>query len=647
MTPTATAADVSLETFLAQVRGENPFLVNRVNGPDDADCDAVAVHQAAFTRLTDLAAEALRARHGLGAVVWGEAGIGKSHLLARLGRWAAADDRAVFVYLHNLQAAPEHLPRTLLRHVVAELTQGRRRDFHLTPLFDAMHAAVAEAVGSTARPPSWDFARRRFDERAAGFDRSIYDVLFQFFRSAYRAIRRHEDDGRAETAARWLAGQALDAREAYTLGLPLARLRDEPVALEDAQQIKQVLVALARVLASRKRPLVLAFDQVDNLDDDQFAALSRFLEALLDGAPNLLVVTAGVQASLMRWREGGVIQASAWDRVGQFEIALQRLDVGQARQLILVRLDAFLTPFAGLEAVQRRRREDALFPLGKEWFERQFRDYKDVRPRDVASWAREGWRERQEEIRRLGVEWIVRQPPPLPAPVPPRPWPELVDRFLDERLAELTARPPTQQNLPSDAEHIAGLLYAALQQCRTDPALGVARLERVPLVKGRPPTHLLTVVQQTGADAAPLKTGVLVLTGTNRATVTAALRRPAQEPPAVTRFVLVTEERTGLPLGAKGKSYLDKLDHRYAPHFHQAQVTVTDYAMLQALQTVVREARSGDLEIPVRPGEVRQVSEADVTESHHRRGRYRALRLLAELLAPQPAPVGVASPGVQ
>src|SRR5579872_6339242 len=127
MTATAPATDGSLEAFFAHLHGVNPFLENRVTGPSDADCDADAVHPQAFTRLLDLATQALAARRGLGAVVWGEAGIGKSHLLSRLGRWAANDHHAVFVYLHNLQAAPEHLPRALLRHVIAVLTQGRRQ----------------------------------------------------------------------------------------------------------------------------------------------------------------------------------------------------------------------------------------------------------------------------------------------------------------------------------------------------------------------------------------------------------------------------------------------------------------------------------------------------------------------------------------
>src|SRR5947209_19329366 len=95
----------NLEAFFARLGAASPFLDNRVNGPAPSGVDVLAVHQPAFARLTELAGEALAARRALGAVLWGEAGIGKSHVLARLGRWAAADN-ATFVHLHHLQSAP-------------------------------------------------------------------------------------------------------------------------------------------------------------------------------------------------------------------------------------------------------------------------------------------------------------------------------------------------------------------------------------------------------------------------------------------------------------------------------------------------------------------------------------------------------------
>src|SRR5262249_3240019 len=154
-------------------------------------------------------------------------------------------------------------------------------------------------------------------------------------------------DGVASLAVRWLAGDYLDPPEAARLRLPPARSRDEPVGLADNQQVKQVLVTLARLARSARQPFLLCFDQVDNLDAAQMAALARFLEALLATAPNLLVATAGVQATLLPWRQARVIQDSAWDRLAQFEVQLQRVTPDEAERIVAARLGRFLEPFRG------------------------------------------------------------------------------------------------------------------------------------------------------------------------------------------------------------------------------------------------------------------------------------------------------------
>ena len=149
--PVPPAAD----DFFARVLAANPFTDNRVNGPAPGDVDVPEIHQAAFDRLVALAGEACNGRRGLGAVLWGEAGVGKSHVLSRLARWAGEGERAVFIPLHNLQAAPERLPRSALRAVVSVLTLGRARGFRGTPLFRLVAAFAHEAFGYADGRPSW------------------------------------------------------------------------------------------------------------------------------------------------------------------------------------------------------------------------------------------------------------------------------------------------------------------------------------------------------------------------------------------------------------------------------------------------------------------------------------------------------------
>ena len=144
------------DDLFAHVASANPFTDNRVSGPAPAAADVADVHRAAFARLTALAREACAARRGLGAVLWGEAGVGKSHVLARLGRWAEAEGHAPFVSLHNLQASPDGLPRLLLRAVVGTLTRGRAAHFSGTPLYRLAASFSHEAFGyEPGIKPSW------------------------------------------------------------------------------------------------------------------------------------------------------------------------------------------------------------------------------------------------------------------------------------------------------------------------------------------------------------------------------------------------------------------------------------------------------------------------------------------------------------
>jgi type II secretory pathway predicted ATPase ExeA len=656
-----------VESFFQRVASVNPFLDNRVNGPSAHDIDVEALYHPAFTRLTELAGEALANRRGVGAVLWGEAGVGKSHLLSRLGRWAHHDNRACFVYLHNLQAAPEHLPHSLLHAVVSLLTFGRERRLTDTPLFELVRGGLVEAVASSAGPYPWPQLERAWNALVDGLaridlpgatpvDRTVYGVLFRLYRSANRAARAKEDGALATLAVRWLSGRALDPDEARALGLPPAPRAGEPVALADAQQIKQVLVALMRLAAGQKRPFVLAFDQVDNLDEDQAGALARFLQALIDSSPNLLVVTAGVKETLLRWLEQRVIQQSAWERLAQIEVTLQRLPAAEALRIVEARLNGFLRPFADLEPVRKRREEDALFPLGAAWCDRYFRDRIEVRPRDAVNWAREGWQRQQQALAEQGgPAWLAAWPQAAPVLVDDgfvsEPTAEevrrAVDAMVEERLAAVAAELLQEPgSLPPNADHLAGVVYALLTQCRdAGHRYGVWEVERLPAARrGARPTYDLSI-RQRAAGGAETQTGVVFVTETSANSVTGFLRRLLEDPRPLDRVVLVNDERIGLPLGGRGREHLDDLLHGGTHRFRRVELSMIQYAELEAMQRLVGLARSRDLEIELPPGRHRTVTDGEVIDSYHRHRRYLASHLLCAVLDWTEETAAAAAPG--
>jgi hypothetical protein len=644
-----------VERFFASVGSTNPFLDNRVNGLRSDDVDVDDIHREAFEQLTELAREARDERRGLGAVVWGEAGIGKSHLLARLSRWALHDRQACAIYLHNLQASPENLPRSLLRAVVSILTRGRVRLFSQTPLFDLVFALVKESRNyDTSVKHPWPVLERSFStlvdrlseedsSRAALIHRTVYDVLYRFFRSAYR-VAKTGDEQEAALAVRWLSGDYLDPAEARTLGLPSGGAAEGAVALADNQQIKQVLISLSRAALSNRQPFLLCFDQVDNLDDDQGSALSRFLQAVLDSAPNLLVVTTGIQASLLRWREAGVIQDSAWDRLAQFQVRLLRLTPPESRHILAARLRKVVGPFAGLEPVRQQLQDDDLFPLGRGWADAFLHDKIDLRPRDVINGAREGWRRVQQALQHLGAPaWLEGWSKQPPANGQVREGPLTDDQVraaVDSRVADKIAEHSRQRcgqpdSLAPDADNLSGLIATLVRH------LAALEIDRPPVGPPDRSFPYSLVVRRPPAGQGPeVRTGILCHASSSAVSTAAALRWLMRDPFPPERVLLVTDERCPLALGdqrsAKGRKYYETLRRRDHGRLAHIVLSVGEYARLDAIQAVLGMARSGDLEVDLERGRTRAVSERDAIESLRRQARHMALPVLGELL-PDPA----------
>jgi hypothetical protein len=631
-----------LDGFLDRLRNDNPFDVNRVTPAAPDAVDTPVVHAAAFQKLQELAGKVQKQRLALGVMLWGEAGAGKSHQLARLERWANAGN-ANLVSLANLQAAPEQLPRSLLKAVVSILTQGRVNQFRKTPLAVLIDAAVKQSLRhERGRRYTWVEAEaayhRLLDEyclqapgRAASVDRQMHNVLLRFYRSAHEEHFQGVNDGLAALAVRWLSGDFLEPEDAARLGLPPGPRRDTPVGLGDGEPIKNVLAALSELGLYLKRPLILCFDQIDNLEPQQAGALARFLHALLDSAVNLLVVTSGLRQSLTDWLSAGVIQESTWHRLAQHEIQVQRITPGEAIKIVQDRLQPVQTPFMSLPPLRNLIQRDLLFPLGQSWADEFLEGKIEVRPRDVINWAREGWRREQEALNRLGgARWLEtwgRRAPVGPArPLTPAESDALTVRLIQQRLSGLIKdKIDHPEKLPPDGDNLAGLLSTLLERYGS-----VDRLK--PLKNGARPAYDLILYQRQG-NAPEIRTGIVCVTADNAISVTGYLRRLHEDDRPLQRVFLISDERRPLSLGTAGREYLDNLRLRYGSSLYQVELTVAQYAELDALQAVVGLARAGDLEVELPGGQARRVTEAEVLASVHRQERFQVHPLLKQLLA--------------
>ena len=382
---------LGLDVYLDAVRDSNPFAAVRVNEPSSYDVDVPSIHAESFDRLVALAGRAHRNRAGVGAVLYGGAGIGKSHLLSRLYRWAIKEDRACYVFMHNVMAEPERLPRYLLKCIVSLLSQGGRKPHHKSPLYRLVHDALAfflkdqNISGADWKRCEDQYAhlvgRSAEDWRVKdpATNRRVHAVLFLLLRMSYpRKVADPAAEKIAEAALAWLSGEEIEPPAAKALGLPV--VGDDPVALRGDDEVEQVILALAQLAQVCGRPFVLCVDQVDNLAGDQLKALARFLHTLIDHAVNLLVVTSGVKASLLELKEE-VIPDAAWDRIAEHKVEPRRIGPDEVRHIFEARLEAFHDSFIGLAPVKRHLGEDTLFPIGRDWLARQLGEGLEFRPR--------------------------------------------------------------------------------------------------------------------------------------------------------------------------------------------------------------------------------------------------------------------------
>ncbi len=629
----------------------NPFTDNRVNAPSDDDVDLAELNRVAFERLTGLAREALAERRGIGAMLWGEAGVGKSHLLSRLDRWARSDGQACSIYLHNLLASPANLPRVLLRNVIGKLTWTERSSFSGTVLFQLLSNAIGRALGDINGFRSWPVLRQTLLDVLVGAapagpadaglaDPTVVEILFRFYRSVLRRRQGKEDGMTAALAVQWLRGDAIPAQAAHELlGLPPGRDPDGPVQIEDAQQIKQVLVALSRLTAACEQPFILAFDQVDNLEDQQAAALARFLEAVIDSARNMLVVTAGIQASLAGWHDNRVIQDSAYDRLAQIQLQLIKLTPGQARQLLEVRVRHFFEPYEEVADVRQLLFDDPLFPLGSRWFEQQLGQTLEVRPREILNAAREAWHREQNWLQQSGgpgwlAGWRERQasedgllPPPNVTEFELN---ELIDRAIDEHM---TVHVANLRGIPPDRESLAeGLAQLLEENRRLDPSLPLLRVLRPEEVETPCATAYHLFLDHRSLDGSEARTGVVLAYAASANSTYHMLSKLNEdlEPPG--RLLILASE-AGVQVGDKGQERLNALDARTGCAVEILNVPAVELVTLDALNATWNLARSEDLDVTLPDGRTRSVTPDEVIGSHHRKGRFAQSSVLRAALA--------------
>ena len=637
------------------IANSHPFSSTRVNSPDEELVTVDEIHGKEFRQLCDWSRRVYHDGKSHGVVLLGAAGTGKSHLLSRLCKWAKSEkneQRAFYVYLHNVMASPERMPRHFLRSVVSVLVEGREsyKDCALYEIMKAMMKNLHKQ-GFIEKVVSKDKARSVFRVQAKTLslreDRIngvVFDVLFSFYERVNMTpelrepVRDHVD-----AMVDWLSGDGLSDEVATLIGIPLEK-RDRDVDglvhLPDDHHLEQVLLILAALAKVGGRSLLICLDQVDNLSGDQVKSLSRFSQALLDHAKNLLLVTAGLKESINQFVADQVISQAQWDRLAEQSIELGYITPGEARQLLLDRLKPLHKLSRDLPEVQQLLESHSLFPLGESEFEKHFGQVVDVRPRSVIKWADGWWRQEQEKLHATedGKSWLRDWPHGEVTQVA-KPESEIIDEavrtFLNEKIAERRNHPGA---LPPDSDNLATVVERLLSHCRGREDYSLLESRRA---KDDKPCHLV-VVERAKPTGKRVHTGVTFVTARNGHAAWRPLDRLIEANKFEHRLLVTDEERCPLPKTKPIQDRLKQLESLGQDGFKHIGLSFQEYVLLDALRSAVDDAANIVISAGLHGGD-RALTSKEVADSLHRQGRFVEHRLLQELLT-EPSTVPLPPP---
>lgn len=412
----------------------NPFRSSIVADPWQPDViDVPEIHAEAFRACCDALAFVRRERRSTSVLLYGNAGSGKTHLLARLQRRlvgqrpelevSAAEPDSIFISV-RLQTSPQMIWRHLRRRLSEDLL--RPFDDGSTQLERMLLRRLTEFRPGITDPHDW-LERIRQQQTAAARGEAENFVAFleqwsQFNHSGLAAalgwLLRGEQ--RSQAGA-WLRGDSLPEGVLNRLGIGAA---DEDDPEYEAQRL---VLALTR-LAGPQTPLVFCFDQVEALqvqtqDDRGLSAFGQMLSALHDQTDNALLISCVLITFLHTLDDDRFIIKSDRKRISEFtQRALDPLNPDEARRLIVARLDS--VP----ELKERRAGRHDLWPLSEEHL-REAMETMRWTPRELLAFCAEKF-----------DEW--RGPVDLPAR---RPLPQFLAETWDERLARARTDNTTQR----------------------------------------------------------------------------------------------------------------------------------------------------------------------------------------------------------
>jgi hypothetical protein len=353
----------------------NPFVAHKM---DDTVTlppgDVPELHAGVLARCAEMLSHAKSSGSGVGLLVVGEAGSGKSHLIAQLRQQLAAVPTAVLVSVSLKGAFAGRLWRPLRERMVTELLRQYPTPTHgangLLRILRNQFPRWAEAAqGSSGGLLDWMLGRSRVN---------LQPHVDQFAQShpldygLQKVLPKVGSPDLTALAHSWLRGQQLGGEDLQRLGLPPVF----PTEVEQEASAREVVLSFLR-LAGSQTVLVICFDEVEAIQSGTWdaAVLRQFTtlatDLLSETGPRVVAtfIRPNLQVELSK-----SVERSNTQKLAQFTATIPPLSWSQTTRLAVTRLDAE----ASCKAARAARPDDAYWPLGHGFLDKTFQQNKRV-----------------------------------------------------------------------------------------------------------------------------------------------------------------------------------------------------------------------------------------------------------------------------
>ncbi|WP_414589073.1 exonuclease [Scytonema sp. PCC 10023] len=340
----------------------NPFSGSRVDTPFQNHPDYPDTYHKEFVTLESILKDIKldSNRQSKGAVVIGEPGSGKTHLMMRLAQERLSSNRLLFIRQPNHPSSVlYHIYSRILESLVERVGTFTQLDYLIVNSFHKIAASfpsltnkdqeILKALkdknldalggeGTLRKREYWQHIEKRFNEwwvsyySAGGFAPFILKGIFKYC--------SYTDPKRKDIVTRWLAANILSTEEAEKVDLPNwgEDLSQEAFSLE--------AISVLGKLSILDEPLIIIFDQLEGLglphNHEILLNFGETIKEIFTHVPNSLII---LNMFPERWEQFKTsFDNSIIGRVSQYQIYLQKPDQTELKAILKVKLQTLNVP---------------------------------------------------------------------------------------------------------------------------------------------------------------------------------------------------------------------------------------------------------------------------------------------------------------